>query len=159
MNMYTAYTSASDYFQAVLSAVEDEQKKSQTIKRLEERELALPSGISGKSRTSAQTITTTDIKLDLLERWKKDIEQDEQLIDSAYKLLYGANENGGLCGLLGVEYAEVLELYYIQRENWRRVSWRIGKSRRRVYDLKTIAFEFLDSNGLTETAEGVGMAL
>lgn len=153
MNDYTPR----DFFIAVRDAKKDLARKQRIIESMEAQEQSLPGGMGGGATHGGEKIANaiTDIKLDKLAAWKEQIESDADIIATAYKVLYGANKSGGLDMLLGAHYAELLDCRYIQLFGWEKTARKIGYSRGHCFELQKIAFDFLESNGLTETAQGV----
>lgn len=93
-------------------------------------------------------------------RWESIIERDEALMDYATAVLYGRDQdgNGGVDALLGSVYADVLWWHYLALETWERVGRIVHYSPERCKQLRDIAFDVIDANGLLETVNGIGMA-
>lgn len=66
-------------------------------------------------------------------------------IDRAYAVLYGADWDGGIARELSMSHAEVLECIYIQRMSIPATAARVHWSPRKVCDLRSEAFKFIDS--------------
>lgn len=157
--MTYAYSEPQDFFEAVRSAQKGLAAKRRIIENIERTEQSLPGGIVPQARPGeVKPNAITDVKLDKLAAWEADIAEAAKLIASAYAVLYGEKQSGGLLALLGVQYAELLDCRYIQLKSWEDVASTIGYSRRHCFELQRTAFDFLAYNGLQRTAEGKSAA-
>ena len=66
-------------------------------------------------------------------------------IDRAYAVLYGADWDGGIARELSMSHAEVLECIYIHRISIPATAARVHWSPRKVCDLRSEAFRYIDS--------------
>ena len=66
-------------------------------------------------------------------------------IDLAYSVLYGADWDHGIAKALSMSHAEVLECIYIHRLSIPATAARVHWSPRKVCDLRSEAFRYIDS--------------
>ena len=76
------------------------------------------------------------------------------VVDAACAVLYGRDFRGGLDKLLGTAYADVLYFRYLAYESWDTVAERVGYSVKQCQRYCWVAFDFIDANGIEETADG-----
>lgn len=153
--MTYGYSTPRDFFESVREAQRSLEAKARIIEGMERTEQSLPSGIVPQARRGeVKPNAITDLKLDKLAEWAADIDECAEIIASAYSVLYGKKGSGGLMALLGSQYAEVLDARYIQLKGWEDVAALVGYSKRRCYEIRNVAFDFLEYNGLEATAEG-----
>ena len=114
---------------------------------MERRALSL--GGASDAKVSAGSIRDRMGAVDALVDYERMMERREAewcaAIDRAYAVLYGADWDGGIARELSMSHAEVLECIYIQRMSIPATAARVHWSPRKVCDLRSEAFRFIDS--------------
>lgn len=160
------YASARDLFDAARDAAMECERTRQMLLRMEHA----AEGIGGASfeprvRTTSEPDRMGSRVAALIDRedaWRARIEEDERLMDHAVRVIYGADQDGrgGVDALLGATYADILWWRYLAAESWEGVARAVGYSARRCVELRDIALDFVDANGIRATIAGerVGLA-
>ena len=114
---------------------------------MERRALSL--GGASDAKVSAGSIRDRMGAVDAMVDYERMMERREAewcaAIDRAYAVLYGADWDGGIARELSMSHAEVLECIYIQRMSIPATAARVHWSPRKVCDLRSEAFRFIDS--------------
>ena len=114
---------------------------------MERRALSL--GGASDAKVSAGSIRDRMGAVDAMVDYERMMERREAewcaAIDRAYAVLYGADWDGGIARELSMSHAEVLECIYIHRMSIPATAARVHWSPRKVCDLRTEAFRFIDS--------------
>ena len=115
---------------------------------MERRALSL--GGSTDSKVASGSIRDRMGAVDAMVDYERMMERREAewcaAIDRAYAVLYGADWDGGIARELSMSHAEVLECIYIQRMSIAATAVKVHWSPRKVCDLRTEAFQFIDVN-------------
>lgn len=115
---------------------------------MERRALSL--GGASDSKVASGSIRDRMGAVDALVDYERMMERREAewcaAIDRAYAVLYGADWDGGIARELSMSHAEVLECIYIQRMSIAATAVKVHWSPRKVCDLRTEAFQFIDGN-------------
>lgn len=113
---------------------------------MERRALSL--GGASDSKVASGSIRDRMGAVDALVDYERMMERREAewcaAIDRAYAVLYGADWDGGIARELSMSHAEVLECIYIQRMSIAATAVKVHWSPRKVCDLRTEAFQFID---------------
>lgn len=124
-----------------------------------------PTGGGMGPRVSSGTVSDpmrrVDARIDKEGVWARRIAEDERLMDHAVRVVYGADQDGrgGVDALLGATYADILWWRYLAAESWEGVARAVGYSARRCVELRDIALDFVDANGIAATIAGERMGL
>lgn len=114
---------------------------------MERRALSL--GGSSDSKVASGSIRDRMGAVDAMVDYERMMERREAewcaAIDRAYAVLYGADWDGGIARDLSMSHAEVLECIYIHRLSIPATAARVHWSPRKVCDLRSEAFRFIDS--------------
>ena len=114
---------------------------------MERRALSL--GGAADAKVSAGSIRDRMGAVDAMVDYERMMERREAewcaAIDRAYAVLYGADWDGGIARELSMSHAEVLECIYIHRMSIPATAARVHWSPRKVCDLRSEAFRFIDS--------------
>ena len=113
---------------------------------MERRALSL--GGASESKVASGSIRDRMGAVDALVDYERMMERRESewcdAIDRAYAVLYGADWDGGIARDLSMSHAEVLECIYIHRMSIPATAARVHWSPRKVCDLRSEAFRFID---------------
>ena len=114
---------------------------------MERRALSL--GGASDAKVSAGSIRDRMGAVDAMVDYERMMERRESewcaAIDRAYAVLYGSDWDGGIARDLSMSHAEVLECIYIHRMSIPATAARVHWSPRKVCDLRSEAFRFIDS--------------
>jgi len=114
---------------------------------MERRALSL--GGSSDSKVASGSIRDRMGAVDALVDYERMMERREAewcaAIDRAYAVLYGDDWDGGIARELSMSHAEVLECIYIHRLSIPATAARVHWSPRKVCDLRSEAFRYIDS--------------
>ena len=114
---------------------------------MERRALSL--GGASDAKVSAGSIRDRMGAVDAMVDYERMMERREAewcaAIDRAYAVLYGSDWDGGIARDLSMSHAEVLECIYIHRMSIPATAARVHWSPRKVCDLRSEAFRFIDS--------------
>lgn len=114
---------------------------------MERRALSL--GGASDSKVASGSIRDRMGAVDALVDYERMMERRESewcdAIDRAYAVLYGSDWDGGIARDLSMSHAEVLECIYIHRMSIPATAARVHWSPRKVCDLRSEAFRFIDS--------------
>lgn len=114
---------------------------------MERRALSL--GGASDSKVASGSIRDRMGAVDAMVDYERMMERREAewcaAIDRAYAVLYGADWDGGIARELSMSHAEVLECIYIHRMSIPATAARVHWSPRKVCDLRSEAFRFIDS--------------
>ncbi len=115
---------------------------------MERRALSL-GGVS-ESKVASGSIRDRMGAVDALVDYERMMERREAewcaAIDRAYAVLYGADWDGGIARELSMSHEEVMECIYIQRMSIAATAVKVHWSPRKVCDLRTEAFQFIDGD-------------
>lgn len=113
---------------------------------MERRALSL--GGASDSKVTSGSIRDRMGAVDALVDYERMMERRESewcdAIDRAYAVLYGSDWDGGIARDLSMSHAEVLECIYIHRMSIPATAARVHWSPRKVCDLRSEAFRFID---------------
>ena len=114
---------------------------------MERRALSL--GGASDSKVASGSIRDRMGAVDAMVDYERMMERREAewcaAIDRAYAVLYGSDWDGGIARELSMSHAEVLECIYIHRMSIPATAARVHWSPRKVCDLRSEAFRFIDS--------------
>lgn len=114
---------------------------------MERRALSL--GGASDSKVASGSIRDRMGAVDAMVDYERMMERREAewcaAIDRAYAVLYGEDWDGGIARELSMSHAEVLECIYIQCMSIPATAARVHWSPRKVCDLRSEAFRFIDS--------------
>lgn len=114
---------------------------------MERRALSL--GGASDSKVASGSIRDRMGAVDAMVDYERMMERREAewcaAIDRAYAVLYGDDWDGGIARELSMSHAEVLECIYIHRLSIPATAARVHWSPRKVCDLRTEAFRYIDS--------------
>lgn len=114
---------------------------------MERRAMSL--GGASESKVASGSIRDRMGAVDALVDYERMMERRESewcaAIDRAYAILYGDDWDGGIARELSMSHAEVLECIYIHRLSIPATAARVHWSPRKVCDLRSEAFRFIDS--------------
>ena len=114
---------------------------------MERRALSL--GGASDSKVASGSIRDRMGAVDALVDYERMMERREAewcaAIDRAYAVLYGDDWDGGIARELSMSHAEVLECIYIHRLSIPATAARVHWSPRKVCDLRSEAFRYIDS--------------
>lgn len=96
--------------------------------------------------------------VDLEERYRSIMAEDESLLEFASLVLYGEGGRGGLAALLDSSHAEVVFRRYLAVETWDGLAQAMFISRRSAIRYAAEAFDVIDAHGFTRTISGRGIA-
>ena len=147
------FESARELFEAVRDAAYELWRHDATYNAMERRALALSGGIAAASSpgSEADRMRPVDAMVDFEVMMERKVDEWCSLVDYGEAVLYGTDWEHGIAKSLGIGYAEVLELVYIQRLSMRETSKRLRLSERTARRMKARALSFIDAVG-AETA-------
>ena len=145
---------ARELFECARDAARDAESKLRILKAMEAAEGPRGSGGSTGGGGASDPMVRVDERIVREQGWAKRIEEDYELVDAACAVLYGRDFRGGLDKLLGTAYADVLYFRYLAYESWDTVAERVGYSVKQCQRYCWVAFDFIDANGIEETADG-----
>lgn len=153
------YSCARDLFISCKEAAKDTRRKQRTLEKMAAREEISGGGLTSIPRSKDRMFTPTDLRIDLERAWRDDFRQNAAIVNLGKSVLWGEEKSLGLAGLLGSTYAEILHMRYIDLVPWKKIAGDVGYTVRHCQRLEKIAYEFMDSNGLEETRQGIGLAI
>ena len=113
---------------------------------MERRAMSL--GGASESKVASGSIRDRMGAVDAMVDYERMMERREAewcaAIDRAYAVLYGEDWDGGIARDLSMSHAEVLECIYIHRMSIPATAARVHWSPRKVCDLRSEAFRFID---------------
>ena len=147
------YGDARELFDAVREASYELWRHDAEYNAMERRALALGSGIASASPGGSEPdrMRPVDAMVDFEVMMARRVDEWCELVDFGEAVLYGRDWEHGIAKLLGLGYAEVMELVYIQRLSMRETSKRLRLSERTARRMKARALSFIDAVG-TDTA-------
>lgn len=147
---------ARQLFKAAREAAADTHRRSRILREMEYSECArAPRMDAGRGQGSRDGMERTDARLDLESKWAPVFESNGEIMDAATEVLYGADWMHGLAVLTGQRDADILYFRYLSYESWDRVAQLMGISSHHALRLHNIALDFIDANGIQETADGI----
>lgn len=158
------YSSSRELFEAARAASQDAETCREQLLGMESAALALQRpnfeahvGGGGDHDHMAGRVAAL---VDTEERLRRRQDEDYALIDSACAVLYGREQDahGGLCSIAPPWWADLLWWRYLAAETWATVAEIMGVSERHAHNVASSAFELLDSYGMAQTVDGMGVA-
>lgn len=140
---------ARELFDAVRDASYELWRHDAEYNAMERRALALGGGIASVSSPGSERDRTlpVDAMVDFEAMMARRVDEWCELVDFGESVLYGRDWEHGIAKSLGIGYAEVMELVYIQRLSMRETSKRLRLSERTAKRMKARALRFIDAVG------------
>ena len=150
------YRNARELFDAVRDASFKLWRHDITYNAMERRALALGSGNPEPVCNGAQTDRTKpiDAMVDYEAMMQGKVDGWCRLVDFGEAVLYGADWEHGIAKSLGIGYAELLELLYVQRLSMRETAKRLKFSVRTCHRMRSRALSFIDAVGFYGAISG-----
>lgn len=160
--MICSYQSARDLFGAARDASLEMTRTMLQLEAMEARRHIKGQGYSGMPHGQRADVNCTAASIALIDReemLRSRIRDDEELLDLACQVAYGADgRGGGVSALLGSVYADVLFWRYCAGESWDTVARECGQSKRTALRYAEVALDAIDAYGLGRMVSGEGMA-
>ena len=140
---------ARELFDAVRDASYELWRHDAEYNAMERRALSLGGGIASVSSPGSERDRTrpVDAMVDFEAMMARRVDEWCDLVDFGEAVLYGRDWEHGIAKSLGIGYAEVMELVYIQRLSMRETSKRLRLSERTAKRMKARALRFIDAVG------------
>lgn len=155
------FTSAREFFDAAREAKPDQKRAEELLEQIES-EQPHGSGLGAHVRSSPRADAMAAIvarRMDRAERLRLRIEADSAIIDAAGIILWGAGWDGfaGVASILGDEYADVMDHYYIGHHTWTEVGYLVHWSPSLCRRMRDKALRIVDDYGIDRILEGTGI--
>lgn len=150
------FEDARELFDAVRDASYELWRHDATYNAMERRALSLGGGIAsaGAPGSERDRLRPVDAMVDFEEMMRRRVDEWCSIVDFGEAVLYGTDWEHGIARSLGLGYAEVLELVYVQRLSMREASKRLRLSRRTCQRMQARAFSFIDAVGTDAAISG-----
>lgn len=147
---------ARELFDAVHDASYELWRHDAEYNAMERRALSLGGGIVAATPSASGVDRTrpVDAMVDFETMMARRVDEWCALVDFGEAVLYGRDWEHGIARSLGLGYAEVLELVYIQRLSTREAGKRLRISERTARRMKSRALSFIDAVGTDSAIEG-----
>lgn len=147
---------ARELFDAVRDASYELWRHDAEYNALERRALSLGSGIAsrGTSGLERDRLRPVDAMVDFEAMMARRVDEWCALVDYGEAVLYGSDWEHGIAKSLGIGYAEVLELTYVQRLSLRETSKRMHVSHSTCKRMRSRALSFIDAVGCNAAIAG-----
>ena len=144
------YADARDLFEAARQASYELWRHDVRYGAMESRALSLGGASEAKvaSGSIRDRMAAVDAMADYEAMMERRVAEWCASVDLACSVLYGRDWDHGVAKELGIGYAEVLDLIYIQRESMRSTAQRLHYSRRTVAYMRNRALSFVDAVGV-----------
>ena len=151
-----SFKSARDLFDAVRDASYELWRHDATYNAMEQRAMALGNGNPSPVRSGSQADRTKpiDAMVDFESMMQCRVDGWCRLVDFGEAVLYGHDWQHGIAKSLGIGYAEVLELLYVQRLSMRETAKRLKFSTRTCQRMRLRALSFIDAIGFDAAISG-----
>ena len=160
--MICSYQSARDLFGAARDASLEMTRTMLQLETMEARRHIKGQGYSGMPHGQRSDVNGTAASIALIDReemLRARIRNDEELLDLACQVAYGADGRvGGVSALLGSAYADVLFWRYCAGESWDTVARECGVSKSTAMRYADVALDAVDAYGVDATMNGLGLA-
>lgn len=159
--MVTWTGSARNLFDAARSAAMECERTRRMLLAMELREGGSGGeGAKVNGGSVSDPMRRVDARLDMEAQWGARIEENEQLMDYATCVLYGRDQDGkgGITALLGSACADALWWHYLGCETWVIAAHMVGYSDKWCKQMRSVAFDLIDSVGADEVMNGRGLA-
>lgn len=157
-----SYATATDLFEATREAARDAERIRRSLARMESREGVRTQSYDahGRSGHRADQMRATDERMDYEERVRGRQSEDYALIDLCCDVIYGSGQtgSGGVCSMLGSQYADCLWWRFCAAATWPEVAEGCGMSERWCRDAVRVACDTIDAYGLDRMRDGLGLA-
>ena len=155
MTQLDRFKRARDLFDAVRDASYELWRHDATYNAMERRALALGGGNPSPVRSGSQSDRTksVDAMVDFESMMQSKVDEWCRLVDYGEAVLYGIDWKHGIAKSLGIGYAEVLELIYVQRLSMKETAKRLKFSMSTCQRMRSKAFSYIDAIG-TDAAIG-----
>ncbi len=143
------FARARDLFDAVRDASYELWRHDATYNAMERRALALGNGNPEPVRSGSPTDRTKpiDAMVDFETMMQNRVDEWCRLVDFGEAVLYGVDWEHGIAKSLGLGYAEVMELVYIQRLSMKETAKRLRFSVRTCQRMRSRALSYIDAIG------------
>ena len=150
------FESARELFDAVRDASYELWRHDATYNAMERRALALSGGIAAATSpgSDADRMRPVDAMVDFESMMERKVDGWCSLVDYGEAVLYGRDWEHGIARSLGIGYAEVMELTYIQRLSMRETARRLKFSVSTCRRMRSRALSFIDSVGFETAISG-----
>lgn len=150
------FYNARELFDAVRDASYELWRHDATYNAMERRALALSGGIAAANSpgSEADRMRPVDAMVDFESMMERKVDGWCSLVDFGEAVLYGRDWEHGIAKSLGIGYAEVMELTYIQRLSLRETAKRLRLSERTARRMKSRALSFIDAVGFDAAVLG-----
>ena len=146
---------ARDLFDAVREASFELWRHDCAYNSMERRALALGSGTApAPSGGARDRMRPVDAMMDFEAMMERKADEWCGIVDFGMAVLYGRDWEHGIAKSLGLGYAEVLELAYVQRLSMRETAERLRFSRRTCQRMRSRALRFIDAVGTDAAISG-----
>lgn len=147
---------AHELFDAVRDASYELWRHDAEYNAMERRALSLGGGIAATASSGFERDRTrpVDAMVDFEAMMARRVDEWCELVDFGESVLYGRDWEHGIAKSLGLGYAEVMELVYIQRLSMRETAERLRFSRRTCQRMRSRALSFIDAVGTDAAIAG-----
>ena len=147
---------ARELFDAVRDASYELWRHDAEYNAMERRALSLGGGIAsaGAPGSERDRLRPVDAMVDFEEMMRRRVDEWCSIVDFGEAVLYGTDWEHGIARSLGLGYAEVMELTYIQRLSLRETARRLRLSERTARRMKSRALSFIDAIGFDAAVSG-----
>lgn len=152
------FSRARDLFDATRDASREADGIARQLRALEERALSM-----GSPGTDARVRTTPDPQhrnrmadayMDRAEGLRRRQDDDYRLIDLACAVLYGEDNEAGLASIAPPWWADALWWHYVNGASWPETAKAVHYSPQRCQQVRSLAFDTIDSWGFAATIAG-----
>lgn len=147
--------SARELFDSVRDASRELWRHDATYNSMERRALALGGGnLPVRNGSIADRTQLIDDMVDYESKMQQWVDSWTDLVDYGESVLYGSDWDHGIAKSLGVAYAEVLELIYVQRLSMKETAERLKFSTSTCHRMRSKAFACIDAIGIDAAIAG-----
>lgn len=155
MRMPESFGDAHDLFDAVRAASYELWRHDAKYNAMERRALSMGHGVRMASAVApSDRMSPVDAMVDFEAMMERSVARWCETVDAGMAVLYGHDWEHGIAKSLGLGYAEVLELVYVQRLTVRETSKRTRFSERTVRRMKARALAYIDAIGMDGATAG-----
>lgn len=152
------FRDARELFESAREASRDAERIHTQLQHMEQRSQSLGGGgfePRVRSTPDPQRMEARSVAhMDMEERLRERQEQDYALIDLACCVLYGRDSETGLSVLVPAWWCDALWWHYLDDATWERTADAVHYSAQRCKQVRSIAFDIIDSWGIVATMQG-----
>lgn len=155
------YQCAREFFEGVRSAAIEAERTRRQVESMESAEGVRAQGYAPMvrgTRADVNGTSATDARIDYEDRMRKRLEEDWALIDEGCAVVYGPDNRGGVCAILGSSCADALWWRYCAGESWTKAASMVDASVATVKRWCDVAFDTVDAVGWDAAKRGEGAA-